>query len=299
MSSDQKNPASSNEPSRDKDDFKECLICCDRVQFSDLLPACGDCPATMCVSCGRKWYAFNRPGNVINTRRLCCPYCSCVPTSNAIHNFGNDAANAMRYLADTFYDYDIIYAWCCKCQEPRPLVERSCSRDDFKLFPQWVCMDCDILRKPELEIAEIRWATDAITQAQLSGDYVKQVKAEEHQGRVFESIEDGTMGIKPCPGCGILTQRPFECGHLHCTVDGCGIDWCYFCGQAYDKASIYQHMEEAHGDVFGGVVMDRDVVALAGTDTDSDPDFDSDSQDEGKNEDGDDDYEDDEDENDL
>ncbi|KAJ5538494.1 hypothetical protein N7494_007973 [Penicillium frequentans] len=258
MSSDHKNPPSPNELSRDNDDFKECLICYDSVQSSDLLPACGDCPATMCASCGRK--------------------------CNAIHKYGNDAANAVRFLADTSYDYDIMYAWCCKCHEPRPLVERSCSRDDFKLFPEWVCMDCDILRKPELEIAEIRWAADAITQAQLSGDYVKQLKAEEHQGRVFESIEDGTMGIKPCPGCGILTQRPFECGHLHCTVGGCGIDWCYFCGQAYDKASIYQHMEEAHGDVFGGIIMDRDLVALAGTDTDSDPDFDSDSQDEEEDE---------------
>lgn len=256
----------------------------------------------MCESCGRKWYAFNRPGNVIETRRLCCPYCSCVPTRNAIHNFGNDAANAMKYLADTFYDHDITYAWCCKCQEPRPLVERTCLRDEFKLFPEWACMDCDILRKPELELAEIRWAAEGITQAQLSGDPVKQVRAEEHQSNVFESIEEGTMGIKPCPGCGTLTQRPFECGHLHCTVEECGIDWCYFCGQAHDKASIYQHMEETHGDWFGGIITDRDLVALLGTDTDSDPDFEPDSGDKGVGEDDDgdyEDYEDDENEDDL
>ncbi|KAJ6114639.1 hypothetical protein N7486_000417 [Penicillium sp. IBT 16267x] len=287
MASDQKPPPPLNETPKDSDDLKECFICCEPLLPSKLFPACDNenCSASICESCGRQWYATNRPGNVINTRRLSCPFCLCTPATNTINNYGNDAVKAVNYLANTFYDHDILYAWCLECQEPRPIAERSCLHEEFELFPKWMCMDCDISRKPELEENEIRWAAEAVQQAQLCGDPVKLMKAEERQRCVFKSIENKTTGIKPCPGCGIPTQRPFECGHLHCTVEGCGTDWCYFCGEAYDKASIYQHMEEAHGDVFGGLVTDRDLLALGDSDTDSDFDPDSKEDDEHSDED--------------
>ncbi|KAL4966505.1 uncharacterized protein BDV14DRAFT_188970 [Aspergillus stella-maris] len=53
--------------------------------------------------------------------------------------------------------------------------------------------------------------------------------------------------MKPCPKCGIMSERISGCGYIVCPVQGCGTHWCYFCGKDIGEGWIYRHMEEKHG----------------------------------------------------
>jgi len=65
-----------------------------------------------------------------------------------------------------------------------------------------------------------------------------------------------TERIRPCPGCGTQTQKTGGCDHIECTVDGCGVHWCFFCGGKFDADVIYAHMSKAHGSYYGGEEYD-------------------------------------------
>ncbi|KAK0744392.1 hypothetical protein B0T21DRAFT_407501 [Apiosordaria backusii] len=60
------------------------------------------------------------------------------------------------------------------------------------------------------------------------------------------------MVVKPCPGCGVATQKTAGCDHMSCTVNGCGAHWCFKCGEKVDHDEIYHHMSEEHGGWYNG-----------------------------------------------
>lgn len=62
------------------------------------------------------------------------------------------------------------------------------------------------------------------------------------------------MKIRPCPGCGIETEKVSGCDHLECP---CGTHWCFFCGEKQDEDGIYSHMSETHGGYYGGQRADE------------------------------------------
>nr|POE53632.1 putative ariadne-like ring finger protein [Quercus suber] len=53
---------------------------------------------------------------------------------------------------------------------------------------------------------------------------------------------------KPCPGCGISTEKISGCNHVQCVVVGCGVHWCYVCGLQQSEDRVYQHLAEEHGE---------------------------------------------------
>ena len=78
-----------------------------------------------------------------------------------------------------------------------------------------------------------------------------------------EETAQGKGGkTKNCPGCGTPTQKVAGCDHIQCTVPGCGVHWCFFCGEKCDERTIYGHMSEKHGGYFyGGDGGDEEWVA--------------------------------------
>lgn len=72
-------------------------------------------------------------------------------------------------------------------------------------------------------------------------------------------------GIKPCPGCGVMTEKISGCGHLTCPTPSCGMHWCYYCGKGFNVDEIYNHISQAHGGLFvdayeGDDHDDEDVI---------------------------------------
>ncbi|KAG2452707.1 hypothetical protein HYH02_002939 [Chlamydomonas schloesseri] len=51
---------------------------------------------------------------------------------------------------------------------------------------------------------------------------------------------------KPCPGCGVHTQKDGGCNHITCSA--CAKHWCYECGafSADEAGEVYEHMQEVH-----------------------------------------------------
>ena len=56
--------------------------------------------------------------------------------------------------------------------------------------------------------------------------------------------------VRPCPGCGVMTEKISGCGHIKCEVEDCHTHWCYFCGGKFDEDTIYSHMKETHGTIY-------------------------------------------------
>ncbi|KAG4441042.1 hypothetical protein IFR05_003497 [Cadophora sp. M221] len=74
--------------------------------------------------------------------------------------------------------------------------------------------------------------------------------------------------IKKCPGCGTMTEKTSGCDHITCPVTGCGIHWCFYCGEKSDRDSIYVHMSMEHGGYYG------DGAAGEDDEDDQDDDYD-------------------------
>ncbi|KAK4201138.1 hypothetical protein QBC40DRAFT_278605 [Triangularia verruculosa] len=60
------------------------------------------------------------------------------------------------------------------------------------------------------------------------------------------------LAFKPCPGCGVATQKTAGCDHMTCTVSGCFTHWCFKCGEKVDQKEIYHHMSMKHGGWYNG-----------------------------------------------
>lgn len=108
-------------------------------------------------------------------------------------------------------------------------MERSCARGAPPELGNWACEECH----------------EGWDRARLD---------EERRGAGATVEARMVDTIKPCPKCGTMTLRISGCGHIKCSVEGCGVDWCYFCGKEYGDDEIYKHMSEEHGGFFGGEV---------------------------------------------
>lgn len=93
------------------------------------------------------------------------------------------------------------------------------------------CIECDTAKE------YMERACEAGAPAELSG-----WKCEGCQ------LPGGKIRIKPCPSCGILTEKDGGCDHITCH---CGKHWCFACGQASSPGAIYAHMNTEHGGWFG------------------------------------------------
>ncbi|BDD54445.1 hypothetical protein MPDQ_007536 [Monascus purpureus] len=191
-----------------------CSLCFSTFHPTALNPACGrrGCKQRICKDCLSSWYGLNEPGTIINTAALSCPFCRRLPSGRTLAKYGM-GVYAVGNLVDAVRDKGTwIYAWCETCSFARQFMERVCARGTPTDVSNWTCEIC----RAEQERLDNR--------------------------RV--------QGIKPCPGCGTMTEKISGCGHIQCTVEGCKKHWCYFCGNAFDSDSIYVHMNRVHNGIY-------------------------------------------------
>ena len=194
----------------------QCSLCFSSFNSTNLHPSCGrhGCLQRICRACLSGWYGLNTTGRIINTAALSCPFCRRKPNPRTLARYGM-GIHAVGDLAKAVQESgEWVYAWCMECGFARQYMERVCARGVPAELENWRCGDCCV--PPE---------------TQRTGD-------------------DNVSNIKPCPGCGTMTEKICGCDHIQCT--GCGTHWCYFCGGMFPEKDIYRHMSEAHGGFFDG-----------------------------------------------
>ncbi|KAK0228768.1 hypothetical protein IW262DRAFT_1264000 [Armillaria fumosa] len=68
------------------------------------------------------------------------------------------------------------------------------------------------------------------------------------QERLSEAWLLQQRGIKKCPTCSRLLEKTEGCNHMTCP---CGAHICWRCMGAFDAGEIYDHMNTAHGGIYG------------------------------------------------
>ncbi|KAL4937354.1 hypothetical protein BDV06DRAFT_227037 [Aspergillus oleicola] len=192
----------------------DCSLCFSSCWRSSLHPACGrkGCNQRICSDCASSWYGINKSGSIINTAALACPFCRRFPAPRTLAKYGK-GVHAVQNLKDATTNHESwIYAWCAGCSSVREFAARDCARGLLPEVTNWQCEVC----------------------------------VEDEQTR-----KGAATRIKPCPGCGIMSERSSGCGHIACPVEGCGTHWCYFCGKDVGEGRIYKHMAEKHGAEYG------------------------------------------------
>jgi RNA recognition motif-containing protein len=74
----------------------------------------------------------------------------------------------------------------------------------------------------------------------------------EAQERLLEGWAEGSKDVKKCPTCKILIEKNGGCNHMTCPK--CNAHICWRCMGVFTPATIYGHMEDAHGgmmDIYG------------------------------------------------
>lgn len=69
-------------------------------------------------------------------------------------------------------------------------------------------------------------------------EYRRQV--DEDERRAVQS----SMHAKPCPGCGILTQKICGCNHMTCRQ--CKCEWCWLCGHSLTNVASHYSAHNPH-----------------------------------------------------
>ncbi|KAI9372847.1 hypothetical protein BJX61DRAFT_505484 [Aspergillus egyptiacus] len=221
----------------------QCSLCFLSFWPSALTAACGrrGCLQRICTGCSAAWYGSNAPGTVINAAALTCPFCRRLPAPQKLASYGN-GVHAVRDLNRVVSDRGAwIYAWCSECATAREYVERDCARGTPPALRDWTCENCEdeVLRAAE----ELRRET-----------------REQLQRSREQKEADRVSRMRPCPKCETLTEKTSGCGHITCPVQGCGIDWCYFCGEQFSGELIYAHMTDAHGGIYDDDVYDSEDI---------------------------------------
>lgn len=67
-----------------------CSLCFSAFAKNRLLPVCRrhGCHQSICEGCLNNWYGLNRPGTIINTAALFCPFCRRPPAARTLAAYG-------------------------------------------------------------------------------------------------------------------------------------------------------------------------------------------------------------------
>ncbi|KAJ2892806.1 dihydroxyacid dehydratase [Zalerion maritima] len=188
-----------------------CNLCFSDTSKKGLRSACGrkSCGQDICEDCRTGWFGINKPGNIINTAALSCPFCRRLPAPKVVRRYGIHALPGLKDAVARSGEF--IFAWCASCGYAKEFMERVCARGAPQDVGAWECGECI-----------------------------------ESKGKMKKG------GYRECPGCKTMTQKLEGCDHITCPVDGCGKHWCWNCGfSANESSSIYGHMEEEHGGLYG------------------------------------------------
>ncbi|KAF3479921.1 uncharacterized protein GIQ15_06897 [Arthroderma uncinatum] len=212
-----------------------CSLCFSTFRPDALNPACGrrGCLQRVCRDCLSGWYGLNSAGRILNVGALSCPFCRRFPSAKTLANYAM-GVQAVANLAVAVAERGTwIYAWCIICSSAKQLMERVCAQGAPPEVSGWVCREC-VQRQEEIELARIAEIEDA-----------------EYAAAMQEALLAKRLSkIKPCPGCGVMTEKIEGCAHITCPVKKCKLEWCYFCGRHFPGMDIYEHMNNEHGGIY-------------------------------------------------
>ncbi|KAF3939295.1 hypothetical protein ABW19_dt0200302 [Dactylella cylindrospora] len=191
-------------------EYKTCNLCFDSsFKPQDLHDACGrkGCNNKICADCLKTWYGMNEPGKVVNLNSLHCPFCRRFPAAKVLRGYGLNVSTLAGVQEAVKLRGKWIYGWCIDCDTAKQYIARVCN--------------------PNGQPVELTNFTCE--------------DCEEKKKKPWEKR------IKPCPKCGVMTQKIAGCNHITCP---CGQHWCYVCGEAFPYDGIYPHMSQEHGGIF-------------------------------------------------
>ncbi|EFR02702.1 hypothetical protein MGYG_05700 [Nannizzia gypsea CBS 118893] len=194
---------------------EDCSLCMSVFRPDMLNAACGrrGCLQRVCRDCLNHWYGLNAAGRILNIGALFCPFCRRPPSAKTLARYAM-GVQAVTNLSKAVEEQGTwIYAWCISCSSARQFMERECARGTPPEVSRWHCPEC-----------------------------VEQREEQKMAKRISK--------IKPCPGCGVMTEKVFGCAHITCPVPECQAEWCYICGERAVNIDIYEHLNNAHGGIF-------------------------------------------------
>lgn len=194
-----------------------CSICYENVHEDErvVLEACGNADHGCCQECMQHYITGLVADGRVNA--ICCPQgkeCGAQASADEIQDLIDDDAydRYMRFLS---------------MQRDRTLRQ---------------CPACSLLCKPEVDedgevVAEMR--------CRACGQELCYYHSSAHIGRPCEeyrremakeerlTMEGALKGTRPCPSCGIPTDKVSGCNHMTCGT--CQDDWCWICGNTLDN----------------------------------------------------------------
>ncbi|MCJ1442235.1 MAG: hypothetical protein MMC23_002728 [Stictis urceolatum] len=227
-----------------------CSLCFTSSRKSLLRPSCGrrGCTQRICAPCLNSWYGLNASGRIINIAALHCPFCRRAPTAKTLNSYGM-GIHAVGDLKDAVKEAgEWVYAWCAECVRAKRFVERVCARGAPPEVGGFRCEECRVRAEEEEKRreAELRAEVERIERAGREVDWERREGLRVELERRRKGRE-GKVRRRECPGCEVVTERTYGCGHMACP---CGVHWCWFCGKRKSEEGIYGHMDREHGGLF-------------------------------------------------
>lgn len=115
------------------------------------------------------------------------------------------------------------------------------------------CPTCGRLVKPEVDedgsiVAEMECPCGAEFCYYHSNAHVGR-PCEEYRKTVAKeerlAMDGALKGTKPCPNCGIITEKISGCNHMTCAT--CRTHWCWICGQSFENISWHYNPGNLNG----------------------------------------------------
>ncbi|KAJ3038808.1 hypothetical protein HDV00_000296 [Rhizophlyctis rosea] len=121
-----------------------CTLCFEDTPHHNLHHSCGrrGCTSIACTSCLDAWYGGIKPGSIIITSHLSCPFCKRAPTAKTIVRHNRQACELLK--GDGTMDPGWVYAWCRRCYKAKQFVERACG-GHVEDVEGWRCEECEAL----------------------------------------------------------------------------------------------------------------------------------------------------------
>lgn len=214
-----------------------CCLCFSDFRPKALKPACGrqGCVQHICAGCLSGWYGLNSVGRIINTAALSCPFCRRLPSNRTLAKYGRGIL-AVRNLANAVRNNGTwIYAWCGSCASAKQYMERVCARGIPSDLKDWECDEC----REETE-------RERVEQESADEQLARVVQGTEDTSKVQQSVRKTLRAmrfkrLKPCPKCGVMTEKDGGCDHVVCPVRECLAHWCYECGNEFEEGVYHGH----------------------------------------------------------
>ena len=127
-----------------RSEYGMCMLCFEDKPKKNLLSVCGHrkCQTVACNECIESWYGITKPGHIVFSSRLCCPFCKCNPIPSIYRKFNR---NVMALLTDIKnMNSNWYYGWCLKCYKLKQAIECVCAQE-LPEITNFVCDDCKAL----------------------------------------------------------------------------------------------------------------------------------------------------------